>query len=250
MNSTQRGRITTEPGRKRIRALLNGQYILDTTRPLLVWEVPYYPAYYIPREDVAVELIPNGETTHSPSRGDATVFDVKVGEELVSAGAYGYLDSPLAELNGLVRFDWNAVDQWFEEDEPVYFHPRNPYTRIDILSSSRHIQVEIDGVLLADSHQPRILYETGLPPRYYLPQTDVRMDLLAPSATHTDCPYKGTASYFDVEVGGKLYADHVWWYPTPLPESQKIIGLLSFYDEKVDVIIDGVRQERPKSIFS
>jgi uncharacterized protein (DUF427 family) len=249
MSSSHRGLVKVEPGHKRIRALLNGQYLLDTIRPLLVWEVPYYPAYYFHPDDVSAELVPNGQTVHSPSRGDATVYDVKVGDRLYSGAALSYLDSEIPALNGLIRFEWDAIDEWFEEDEQVYFHPRDPYSRIDILASSRHVQIEIGGVLVADSHQPRILFETGLPARYYLPKSDVRMDLLMPSDTKTHCPYKGTASYYNLEIDGTRYDDYVWWYPTPLPESQKIIGLVAFYNEKVDLIIDGVRQERPHTKF-
>jgi uncharacterized protein (DUF427 family) len=142
------------------------------------------------------------------------------------------------------------MTEWLEEDEPVYTHPRNPYTRVDILNSSRHVRVEIDGVTVADSRNPRILFETGLPPRYYLPLTDIRTDLLQPSGTQTSCPYKGTAAYWSVETGSRLHKDIVWIYRTPLPESQKIAGLAAFYDEKVDVFIDGVRQDRPQTHFS
>lgn len=230
--------------------MLHGHYVLDTQQPLLVWEGPHYPAYYIPREDVLAELIPTGGTKHSPSRGDAAIYDVAVGDVRAPAAAVGFTDSPVAELNGMMRFEWEALDEWFEEDEQVYVHPRDPYTRIDILPSSRHVQVELDGVLLADSHQPRILFETGLPPRYYLPKADVRMDLLVASSSHTGCPYKGTASYYDVDLPSGRRQDLVWWYPTPLPESQKVAGLVCFYNEKVDLTIDGVRQERPRSPFS
>jgi uncharacterized protein (DUF427 family) len=133
------------------------------------------------------------------------------------------------------------MDAWFEEDEPVYTHPRSPYTRVEALASSRHVRVEVDGVTVADSHRPTILFETGLPPRYYVPLTDVRQDLLRPSETQTRCPYKGTAEYFSVEVGGKVHADLVWIYRTPLPESAKVAGLVCFYDERVDLYVDGER---------
>jgi uncharacterized protein (DUF427 family) len=110
--------------------------------------------------------------------------------------------------------------------------------------------VEVDGVTVADSHQPRILFETGLPPRYYLPLTDVRMDLLRPSDTQTHCPYKGTAAYWSVDTGDAVHQDIVWIYRTPLPESQKVAGLACFYDEKVDVYLDGEQQPRPRTHFS
>ncbi|HEY2076840.1 MAG TPA: DUF427 domain-containing protein, partial [Streptosporangiaceae bacterium] len=116
--------------------------------------------------------------------------------------------------------------------------------------SSRHIRVEVDGVTVADSTSPRILFETGLPPRYYLPLTDARTDLLRPSDTQTHCPYKGTASYWSVDAGNELHKDIVWIYRAPLPESQKIAGLVAFYDEKVDVYIDGVLQRHPQTKWS
>ncbi|MFZ0668363.1 MAG: DUF427 domain-containing protein [Acidimicrobiales bacterium] len=142
------------------------------------------------------------------------------------------------------------MDEWFEEDEPVYTHPRDPYTRVDIVGSSRHIRVVVGGETVADSHQPRALFETGLPTRWYLPLTDILMDLLSPSDTITHCPYKGAATYWDVEVGGKIFEDIVWCYRAPLPESQKIAGFASFYNEKVDIYIDGELEPRPHTKFS
>jgi uncharacterized protein (DUF427 family) len=169
---------------------------------------------------------------------------------MAERAALRYPDSPLAQLRGLVRLDWGAMSEWLEEDEPVYTHPRDPYTRVDILASSRHVRVEVDGVTVAESRQPRILFETGLPPRYYIPLTDVRVDLLRPSETVTHCPYKGMASYWSVDAGHGVRPDLVWMYRTPLPESQKIAGLACFYDEKVDVFLDGERQQRPATKFS
>jgi uncharacterized protein (DUF427 family) len=141
------------------------------------------------------------------------------------------------------------MDAWFEEDEQVYTHPRDPYKRVDIVASSRNVRIELDGVTLAESSQPRILFETGLPPRYYLPKTDVRLDLLVPSDTATHCPYKGQSSYYSAPHSPEMGKDVAWWYPTPLPESQKVAGLVAFYDEHVDVFIDGVQQDRPKTPF-
>jgi uncharacterized protein (DUF427 family) len=157
-----------------------------------------------------------------------------------------YPDSPIEELRGTVKLEWDAMDAWFEEDEQVFVHPRDPYKRVDILASSRHVRVEVDGVTVADSIRPRILFETSLPARYYLPKTDVRLDLLEPTDTVTGCPYKGWAEYWSV-AGHK---DLAWSYRTPLPESQKVAGLISFYNEKVDIYLDGVLQDRPKSPFS
>lgn len=250
MSDDVRGKVRVEQGQKRVRAYLAGHLVADTTRPVLVWEVPYYPTYYVPAEDVVAELVKTGDTRHSPSRGDAALYDVYAHEHAVAEKAASrYEDPAIEELRDLVRLDWDAMDQWFEEDEPVFVHPRDPHTRVDILASSRHIEVRIDGETVADSYQPRVLYETGLPPRWYVPLTDVRMDLLRPSDTQTHCPYKGTASYWSVAVGDTLHEDVVWTYPAPLPESQKVAGLACFYDEKVDVYIDGVHQERPKTPF-
>ena len=158
-------------------------------------------------------------------------------------------ESPLEPLRDTVRLEWGAMDEWFEEDEPVYTHPRDPYTRVDILASSRHVRVEVDGVVIAESHQPRVLFETNLPPRYYLPITDVRMELLRPSTTETHCPYKGVATYWTLDTGRGVHPDAVWIYRSPFAESQKIAGLACFYNEKVDLYLDGVLQERPRTHF-
>jgi uncharacterized protein (DUF427 family) len=211
----------------------------------MVWEGPHYPAYYFPAQDVTAKLVPTGEVQHSPSRGDAEVFDVVCGTVTARGAARVIRDSPVPELSGAVRLTWNAMDDWFEEDEPVYTHPRDPYTRVDILASSRHVRVELNGVTLAETRSPRLLFETGLPVRYYLPVTDLRADLLRPSETVTHCPYKGAATYWSVELDGTLHEDLIWCYRAPLPESQKIAGLACFYNERVDLFVDGVAQERP-----
>jgi uncharacterized protein (DUF427 family) len=245
-----RRRVRVETTAKRVRPYLGGHVVADTTRPHLVWESPYYPTYYLPVRDVRAELVPTGRTGHSPSRGDATVYTVRVGGVEAPGAALRYHDSPVPELRDLVRLEWDAMDAWFEEDEQVYTHPRSPYTRIDILDSSRHVRVEVEGVTVADSPRPRVLFETGLPPRFYLPKTDVRFDLLAASDTVTRCPYKGQAGYWSVRIGDEQRQDLAWSYPTPLPESRQIAGLVAFYDERVDVYLDGVRQERPTTPFS
>jgi uncharacterized protein (DUF427 family) len=249
MVETARGRVRVETSGKRVRAFLQGRLVADTLAPRLVWELPYFPTYYLPVADVAAELAPTGEVHRSPSRGDGTVYDVRIGDITAPGAATRYLDSPLEELRPLVRLDWNAMTEWFEEDEVVYTHPRDPYTRVDILASSRHVRVEVGGLVVADSRQPRLLFETGLPTRYYLPLTDVRMDLLRPSSLETHCPYKGTAGYFSLETPGVAEPDIAWIYRVPLPESQKIAGLVCFYNERTDIYVDDVLQERPRSPF-
>jgi len=242
-----RGQVRTEPGTKRVRAYLGGELIADTTRPLYVWEKPYYPAYYIPVDDVRTELLePDGGVDHSPSRGDGRTFSVKG----VGRAAVRFEDSPIPELRDTIRLDWSAMDAWFEEDEEVFTHPRDPYTRVDILASSRHVRVEVGGATIAESASPRLLFETGLPVRYYLPKTHVRLDLLVPSGTVSHCPYKGQAEYWSVRAPDVVHDDLAWSYRTPLPESQKVTGLIAFYNEKLDIHVDGVLQERPSTKFS
>jgi uncharacterized protein (DUF427 family) len=245
MSEQQRGRVRVERSAKRVRAYLGGELVVDTTAATLVWESPHYPTYYLPVADVRAKLTPTGEVERSPSRGDATRYDVEIDGHVAGGAAARYLDSPIEALRELVRVDWAAMDEWLEEDEPVYVHPRDPYTRVDILASSRHVRVELDGVTVAESRRPVILFETGLPPRYYLPMSDVRLDLLSATDTRTSCPYKGTASYWSVDTGKGVHEDVVWGYRTPLPESQKVAGLLCFYNEKVDLYVDGELQPKP-----
>jgi uncharacterized protein (DUF427 family) len=242
--STTRGRVRVEPGLKRVRAYFGGELVVDTTRPLLVWENPHYPQYYLPLEDTHGRVA-TSTTTHSPSRGDAVHYTVKAGGKEAVDAAWQYPDSPLEEIRGSVRFDWDAMDAWFEEDEEVFIHVRDPYTRVDILPSSRHVRVLVDGDVVADTHRPWLLFETGLPVRFYLPKPDVRMDRLEPTDSQTRCPYKGEASYWSVRAGGAVHDDLAWSYPRPLPESMRVAGLVAFYNEKVDIEVDGVLQERP-----
>ena len=245
--TTNRRGIRIESGTKRVRVYVGGELVADTIQPVLVWEVPYYPTYYFPVSDVRTELLqPEDGVDHSPSRGDGHRFSVNGRPH----AALRYEDSPIEELRDLVRFDWHSMDAWFEEDEQVVSHPRDPYTRVDILASSRHVRVEVGGTTIAESTSPRILFETGLPPRYYLPKTHVRMDLLTPTATVSHCPYKGQAEYWSVRAGDGVHPDLAWSYRAPFAESQKIAGLIAFYDEKVDIYVDGALQKRPVTKFS
>lgn len=244
-----RGRLRIEPGHKRIRVFLGGELVADTRNPLLVWEKPYYPVYYFPEADVRADLLQPTETTRrSPSRGTARFFDV-LGARTAEAAAYRYEQTDIDELRDHYAFVWDSMDAWFEEDEEVYVHARDPYTRVDTLRSSRRIQVVVNGVQVADSTHPTLLFETGLPVRYYLPKVDVRMDLLTPTDLHSRCPYKGTANYWTVHADGEAFENYAWGYPFPTAEASKIAGLVGFYDEKVDVYVDGELQERPRSVF-
>lgn len=248
--SEPQSRIRIEPNPKWIRGVRGGRTVVDSRAVRLVWEVPYYPAWYFPLEAVDCELVANGSIVRSPRRGDGTRYDLDVDGSVVRDVAWRHLDSPVEELRGLVRFEWDAMDAWFEENVEVFVHPRSPEVRIDTLASSRHVSVVVDGEVVADSVRPTLLFETGLPTRFYLPQSDVRMDLLSPTDTSTGCPYKGLARYWDVITNAGTHADLAWSYRTPLPESTGIAGLVCFYNEKVDLDIDGVRLERLHTKFS
>lgn len=219
------GTVETSP--KRVRALKDGQVVADSVSPRLVWENPFYPQYYFAESEVRADLL------------DPTVVH-RPGDDEPGGG----------RSTPLVRLDWDAMDAWFEEDEQIIVHPRSPYVRIDALRSQRHVRVSVDDVDVAASNAPTLLFETGLPTRYYLPKTDVRMDLLSPSDTQTACPYKGSASYYDVTVNGSAHGDLAWWYPSPLAESAPIANLVCFYNEKVDIEIDGEPVARPRTKWS
>ena len=243
------GELRVEIGRRRVRPMLGGEAVADTYAPLLVWEHPGYPMYYFPRGDVRAELRPTG-VTHAIARvGEGFRHDVVIGDRTASGAALTFPDAS-EPVNGAVRFEWDAIDEWLEEDEPVYTHPHDPYKRIDVLASSRHVVVELDGVTVAETRRPHILFETSLPPRYYMPLIDVQMNLFIPSEHHTRCAYKGEASYWSIDTGKSVHTDIAWIYRTPLPEVQKIAGLVCFYNERVDLTIDDVRQARPHSPFS
>lgn len=240
-----------EASTRRVRVLFGGEWIADATRPLLVWERPHYPTYYLPRADVRADaLVATDRTVDAPGGGHATVHHVAVGDRRADEAAR-VVDAPaLQQLADTVRISWGAMDAWFEEDEQVYVHPRDPYKRVDVLASSRHVEVAVDGVTVADTHNPLLLFETGLPTRYYIPKTDARMDLLTPTDHTTRCPYKGTAEYYTVTTDAGTHDNLAWWYRHPTRESAPIAGYVSFYNEKVDVTVDDEAQDRPTTPFS
>jgi uncharacterized protein (DUF427 family) len=249
----KQGRIV--PITKRVRAFLDGHVIVDAFAPRLVWENPHYPAYYLPIADVRPDVVLRPSERRSPSKeifGEAVYFDVTVpsGRRVAKDAAWRYPNAEKTELRELVRIDWDAMDAWFEEDEEVFVHPRDPWHRIDILHSSRHVEVFCEGTKLAESRRPTLLFETSLPCRHYLPKTDVRMDLLTPSDTKTGCAHKGFARYWSFAGAKKAHTDIAWSYPSPLAEGLKIAGLVCFYAERLDIHVDGVRLPRPKTEFS
>jgi uncharacterized protein (DUF427 family) len=228
------------PVPRRIRAVLGGATVFDTTRATYVWEFPPYPQYYVPLDDVAPGVLePEGTVEDSP-KGKAELHTVTAGGVRRPGAAKVPTESDTKGLAGTVRFEWSALDAWFEEDERVFVHPRNPYARVDALRSTRHVRVEKDGVLLADTTSPVLVFETGLPTRYYINRTDVDFTHLVPSDTVTACPYKGTTSgYWSVKVGDRLHRDLAWTYDFPTRQLLPIAGLIAFYNEKVDLTVNG-----------
>jgi uncharacterized protein (DUF427 family) len=239
-----------EPVPRRIRAFLNGETVVDTCRALYVWEWPNYPQYYIPVADARRELlVPEGRTQHSP-RGPVDVHGLRVGDVHRPRAVKLLTESSVDVLSGTLRFDWAALDAWFEEDEQVFVHPRNPYVRVDALRSTRTVRVELDGVVLAESSSPVMVFETGLPTRYYLNRTDIYFDHLVPTDAVTACPYKGTTSaYWSVRIGDTVHRDLAWAYDFPTRQLLPIAGMIAFYNEKVDIFLDGRKLERPKTHF-
>ncbi|CAM3798086.1 DUF427 domain-containing protein [Smaragdicoccus niigatensis] len=233
-----------EPVPRRVRAVLAGRTVVDTQRARYVWESPKYPQFYIPINDIDAAALVDEHRELKLKRGTAKRYGLRVGDREVAEAVRVYQDGPLADH---ARFEWSALDAWYEEDERIFVHPRNPYARVDALRSTRHVEVRRNGVLLAESHSPVLLFETGLPTRYYLDPTDVRFEHLTSSPTQTQCPYKGvTSGYWSTED----VADIAWTYQFPLAACAAIAGLISFYNEKVDITVDGVELERPVTHFS
>jgi len=237
-----------EPIPRRIRALLGGTTVLDTTAARYAWEWPFYPQYYVPMADIAPGVLVDEGVEEERRLGTARRHALHAGGQTRPGAAWVHATG---DLRDTVRFDWSALDAWFEEDEEVFVHPRNPYVRVDALRSTRTVRVELDGVLLAESSSPVLVFETGLPTRSYLPRTALRWAALEPSDTVTECPYKGrTTAYWSVRIGDELHRDLAWSYDFPTRQLLPVAGLVAFYDEMVDVSVDGHPRPRPVTHFS
>jgi uncharacterized protein (DUF427 family) len=250
---TTRDRVRVEPAGRRVRAFFSGQAVADSKNALMVFEPRRLVVYYFPASDVRTELLkPTRYTLDSGDTGETERWDLEVDGRVAENAAWSYREpsGERAALKDHFAFYWNRLDAWYEEDDEVFVHPRDPYHRVDVLNSSRHVKVVVEGQVVAETTRPRILLETGLPPRYYIPKLDVRMDLLEPTDSETACPYKGRARYWSVRAAGQVVKDLVWSYPAPIPECPKIENLLSFYNEKVDLYVDGELQARPKTPWS
>jgi uncharacterized protein (DUF427 family) len=247
-------RITFEPSPRRVRVKCNGVTIADSTDAHLLFETRHLPVYYFPRADARMDLMTASDHhTFCPYKGTASYWTLKVGDRVAENAVWGYPEpfDEVAAIKDFVAFYWNRVDHWYEEDEEIFVHPRDPYKRVDVLQSSRPVKVIVGGETVAETRRARFLFETRLPTRYYIPPEDVRMELLVPSAKTTACPYKGQARYHSVKIGDKLFEDLVWCYPEPIPECQKIKGCLCFFNEQVDEIrVDGMAVPRPLTPWS
>jgi uncharacterized protein (DUF427 family) len=228
-----------ENANRRVRNVLNGVTVADSAKVWLLHEAGRLPIFYFPVEDVRQDLlVASDHHTESPLKGTASYWHIQVEDRVAQNAVWRYLNPPPQSppVKDYVAFYWHKLDHWYEEDEEVFGHARDPHKRIDVLPSSRHVRVVLGGETVADTRRARLLLETGIVTRFYIPFEDVRKDLLLPTDTHTRCPYKGQASYWSVQIGDRVYKDVVWSYPNPLPESLHIAGMLSFYNERVDAI--------------
>ena len=242
-------RVELEPTPRRLRVVFNGETVADTTRGMLMYETRHLPAYYFPLDDIRMDLMtPTDNATHCPFKGDASYWTLKVGDREAENALWSY-EAPFVEvpfLQGYGAFYWDRVDHWYEEDEEIFVHPRDPYKRIDAIPSSREVRVVVGGETVAQSARGHFLFETNMPTRYYLPRADVEMELLAPTERRTSCPYKGDASYYSVRIGSQVFEDVVWTYPDPVRESAPIKDYLCFYNDRVDAVeVDGTPIAKP-----
>src|SRR5438128_3020140 len=238
--------IVLVPTDRRVRVMLGGATIADSRAVMLMLEKRRLAIYYFPTKDVRVDLLQAASyTSPQTGKGLASFYSVKVGDRLVEKAAWRYLQPERPDLKDYVAFYWDKMDAWYEEDDEVFVHPRDPYHRVDVLNSSRHVKVVIAGQVVAETQRPRLLFETGIRTRYYIPKVDVRMDLLEPTATVTQCPYKRNATYWSVRVGDQVFPDLVWSYPFPIPECPKIQNLVAFYTERVELYVDGELEVAP-----
>ena len=246
--------ISLEPLGRRVRGFLNGIPVVDSLNARVMLEKGHLPVYYFPRADVPDEcLTPTDRHTHCPHKGDASYWTVSAGAKVVENGAWGYLDPfpHLAPLAHMVAFYWSAMDEWWEGDERVFVHARDPRKGITVVECFRPLEVVLDGTVVASTRRARRLDETDLPARYYIPPEDVRTDLLVPSETRSRCPYKGEAVYWSARMPERTVEDVVWSYPRPIPECPRIASLMCFFNEVVDaILVDGVAEPKTRTMWS
>ena len=247
-------RITFEPSPRRVRVKFNGATVADSINAHLLFETRHLPVYYLPPADIRMDLMtPTAHQTFCPYKGDASYWSVSAGGKTAENAAWSYR-VPFAEVAAIkdyVAFYWNLMEAWYEEDDEIFVHPRDPYKRVDVVNSSRPVRVILGGDTIADTRRARFLFETRLPTRYYIPADDVRVDLLVASEKTTQCPYKGKARYYSARIGDRIFEVIVWTYPDPIPECPKIKNYLCFFNEHVDaILVDGVAMPHPVTPWS
>lgn len=250
---TARYEVLSSP--KWVRVFFGGEVVADSKNTLLLRAHGRLPVYYFPLEDVRMDLLEPASGDGVAEQGEGPwpdpprqkkVYTVRAGDRVAENAAWQVeAGSEHAELEGHLAFAWQAMDAWFEEDVQIRVHPHDPYHLIDVRPSSRHVRVVIDGQTVAETRRPVLLFETGLPTRYYIPQMDVRINLMEEGSRTTHCAYKGTAPHISFRVGNNLVENIAWHYPFPNPGYEPIQDLVAFYQERVDgFYVDGERLEQ------
>ncbi|MGF1504218.1 MAG: DUF427 domain-containing protein [Chloroflexi bacterium] len=241
------------PTGSRIKALFNGETLAESDNAMLFRESPFKLFYFFPKDDVNHDLLVESDhVEESGLRGRREHWHIEAGDRRVENGAFAYVEEKenRPDLRAYVGIEMAAPDAWFEEDEELIGHPRDPYTRIDVRRSARHIRVAINGTTVAETNRALILYETGLVRRYYIPKDDVHTHLFTPTATHTICPYKGEARYWSFKEGD--VRDVVWAYDDPFDDAARVQGTMCFYQERdeVSIYVDGELEETAPAFFT
>ena len=245
--------IFWDPVPQRIRAFIGGEPLVDSRKAVLLHETGQLPVYYFPQDDVRMDLLePTDHTTHCPHKGEASYWTIRVGRREEPNAVWSYREplEPVSFIAGWMSVYWDLVDEWFAEDAQLHGHPRDPYHRIDVYPTTRHVRILLDGEVLADTRRAIGLFETGLPTRWYVPPEDVRTELLEPSAKKTRCAYKGSASYWNVRVGDRVEEDIVWTYTDPERDAQLVRDMFCFFAEHTDLELDGEPVPRPQTQWS
>lgn len=241
------------PVAKWVRNRFGNEYVANSKRVMLRRNFPL--VYYFPKDDVNMDLLEKaGQSSESDDWGNPSVWHLKLDNKKTENAAWSYekpTDKAPENIQNYIAFKWDAMDSWMEENDEVFVHPRDPYHRIDVCHSSRHVRIAVSGETVAETRCAAFLFETGLPVRYYFPKTSVRLDMLQPTNHQTNCPYKGTASYYSVVKRDQKFENLVWTYPFPNAEVLKIKSLVSFFTEKLDeVFIDGEKLPKQKTKWS
>ena len=236
------------PAPRRVRGMVAGDWLFDTTRALYVWEHPHYPRYHVPHAAVAVERLVASDDTITDEQGRHRCYGIRTPAGVRPQAAHRVIEAAVPGIDGTWRFDWKSIDRWFEEDEEIFVHPRSPYVRVDAVPSSRPVRVSVGGTTLAAASWSVHVFETGLPTRYYLPPAAVAWSLLSPSPTSSQCPYKGVADrYWHAHVNGRTLDDVAWSYRFPVAQVLPIAGLVAFLHDEVDVVLADGAPGRPGS---